>query len=208
IRLLHPFIPFITEELWHGMGYNIASDSIQTAPWPKALSYEDLIAWGVKRETVDYVDAKHDLIRTGRTLRSDYNLTPKQQAKFFIRPPKKEIGDLLRADLDSVSVLLGAESVHVDRNFAPEGAMPSGISQLGSVYMSIEGLVDIDAEIKKLKKQLETVENGITGIQKKLSNENFVKKAPADVVAGEEKRKGELLEKREKIQKLIDTLSA
>lgn len=208
IRLLHPFIPFITEELWHGMGYNGSCESIQRAPWPKALSYEDLSAWGVARQTVDYVDAKHDLIRTGRTLRSDYNLTPKQKAKFVIRPTKKEVGDLLRADEQSVSALLGAESIEIDRDYVPEGAMPSGLSQLGTVYMSIEGLVDVEAEVQKLKKQLATVENGINGIQKKLSNENFVKKAPADVVAGEEKRKGDLLEKREKLQKLIDTLSA
>ncbi|MEI8207438.1 MAG: class I tRNA ligase family protein, partial [Kiritimatiellales bacterium] len=208
IRLLHPFIPFITEELWHGMGYNGSSESIQTAPWPKALSYEDLSAWGVKRETVDYVDAKHDLIRVGRTLRTDYNLTPKQQAKFYIRPAQERTGKLLREDIASVSSLLGAESIGIDRDFTPEGAMPSGISQLGTVYMSIEGLVDTDAEIKKLKKQIEIVENGITGIVKKLSNAGFMSKAPADVVAGEEKRKGELIEKREKLQKLIETLSA
>ena len=85
--------------------------------------------------------------------------------------------------------------------------MPSGISQLGTVYMSVKGLVDVDAEVKKLRKQLETVEHGIGGIQKKLSNENFVRKAPAEVVAGEERRKTELIEKREKLQKLIDTLS-
>jgi len=208
IRLLHPFIPFITEELWHGMGYNASCDSIQTAPWPKALSEEELAEFGVDLQMVEYVDAKHDLIRTGRTLRSDYNLTPRQQAKFVIRPPKKEIGDLLRADLASVSGLLGAESIEVNRDYTPAGAMPSGISQLGAVYMSIEGLVDVEAEVAKLKKQLETVENGITGITKKLSNENFVKRAPADVVAGEEKKKTDLLEKREKLQKLIDTLSS
>ncbi|MFA7368545.1 MAG: class I tRNA ligase family protein, partial [Kiritimatiellales bacterium] len=208
IRLLHPFIPFITEELWHGMGYNGSCESIQTAPWPKALSYEELSAWGVQKGTVDYVEAKHDLIRVGRTLRTDYNLTPKQQAKFYIRPAQERIGKLLRDDIVSVSALLGAGSIEIDRDFTPEGATPSGISQLGTVYMSIEGLVDTAAEIAKLKKQIELVENGITGIVKKLSNENFVSRAPAEVVAGEEKRKAELLEKREKLQKLIETLSA
>jgi valyl-tRNA synthetase len=208
IRLLHPFIPFITEELWHGMGYNVSTVSIQTAPWPKALSEELMAEWGVTAQMVEYVDAKHDVIRTGRTLRSDYNLTPRQQAKFVIRPPKKEIGDLLRADLVSVSALLGAESVEVNRDYTPEGAMPSGISQLGAVYMSIEGLVDVEAETAKLRKQLDTVETGITAISKKLTNENFVSRAPAEIVAGEEKRKAELLEKREKIQKLIETLTA
>lgn len=86
--------------------------------------------------------------------------------------------------------------------------MPSAISQLGAVYMSIEGLVDVEAEVAKLQKQLATVEKGIAGISKKLTNENFVKKAPPEIVSGEEKRKVELLEKREKLQKLMDTLSA
>ncbi len=208
IRLLHPFIPFITEELWHGMGYNTACESIQRAPWPKALSEEDLAEWGVEDRVVEYVDAKHDLIRVGRTLRTDYNLTPKQKAKFCIRPAQERAAELLREDLDSVSMLLGAESITVDRTFTPEGAMPSGISQLGTVYMSIEGLIDIEAEVARLKKQLETVEKGITAIQKKLSNENFVKRAPADIIAGEEKKKTEWLEKREKFQKLIEMLSA
>lgn len=208
IRLLHPFVPFITEELWHGMGYNTSCESIQRAPWPKALSYEDLNEWGVESRLVEYVDAKHDLIRVGRTLRSDYNLTPRQKAKFVIRPPHERTGDLLRADLDSVIVLLGAESIEVNRDFEPEGAMPSGISQLGSVYMSIEGLVDIDAEVARLKKQLDVIEKGVSNIVKKLSNEGFIRKAPADIVAGEEKRKAELLEKREKLQSLIETLSA
>ena len=96
----------------------------------------------------------------------------------------------------------------MDRDFVPEGAMPSGLSQLGTVYMSIEGLVDVEAEVAKLKKQIETVENGIASITKKLSNENFISRAPADVVTGEEKKKTDLLEKREKLQKLIETLSS
>jgi len=207
LRLLHPFVPFITEELWTGMGYNVSHKSIQTAPWPKAFSDEELRAWGVDRQVVEYVEAKHDLIRTGRTLRSDYNLTPKQKAKFMIRPTQKEAGDLLQADILSVSTLLGAESIGIDLHFIPEGAMPSGISQLGSVYMSIEGLVDVAAEVAKLKKQIETVEKGIASISKKLSNENFISRAPAEIVAGEEKNKAALIEKREKLQTLIGMLT-
>jgi valyl-tRNA synthetase len=67
--------------------------------------------------------------------------------------------------------------------------------------------VDTSAEVAKLKKQIEVVENGITSIVKKLSNAGFLSKAPAEVVASEEKRKSELIEKREKLHKLIETLS-
>jgi valyl-tRNA synthetase len=208
IRLLHPFMPFITEELWHGMGYNVASDTIMRAPWPKAFSYEEMHSWGVKTSTVEYVDAKHDLIRVGRTLRADYELKPKQEAKFAVRVSSEKQAAALHADMISVKSLLRASEITVDRNFAPEGAMPSGISQLGAVYMSIDGLVDVAAELDKLSKQLGKVQQGIDGIMKKLGNEKFVANAPQEVVAGEEKRKAELVEKADKIKKLMETLSA
>ena len=67
-------------------------------------------------------------------------------------------------------------------DFEPEGLMPSGISTLGAVYMSIEGLVDIDAELKKIQTELDQVEGHLKGVQAKLSNPNFTEKAPKDVV--------------------------
>jgi len=208
LRLLHPFIPFITEELWHGLGYNALHESIQRAPWPKALSWDDLAEWGVTEPVVQYVDAKHDLIRVGRTLRTDYNLTPQQKAKFYLRPNKASDVDLLNQDAESLAALLSAQSITVDRDFTPEGAVASALSGVGTLYMSMEGLVDIQSEIERLMKQVVTTEKGITTIQTKLSNSNFLERAPGDIVAGEQKKKKELIEKRLKLQQLIETLSA
>jgi valyl-tRNA synthetase len=96
----------------------------------------------------------------------------------------------------------------VDIDFAPSGAMPSGISTLGTVYMSIEGLVDVAAEIKKLTAELAEVNGHLQNVTKKLANENFVSRAPKDVVAVQEKRQVELLEKSGKLKKMIDTLKS
>jgi valyl-tRNA synthetase len=101
---------------------------------------------------------------------------------------------------------LKAEKLEVNVNFTPSGAMPSGISALGAVYMSIEDLVDVDAEIEKLTKELDEVNGHLINVKKKLSNENFVSKAPHDVVAVQEKRQAELIEKSEKLAKMIETL--
>ena len=84
--------------------------------------------------------------------------------------------------------------------------MPSGISALGAVYMSIEGLVDVDAEIEKLTKELNEVNGHLANVKKKLSNENFTSKAPKEVVAVQEKRQEELQEKSEKLAKMIETM--
>ncbi|MBM4153045.1 MAG: valine--tRNA ligase, partial [Kiritimatiellaceae bacterium] len=124
------------------------------------------------------------------------------------KPNRKEDEARFQADVRSIEVLLGAKSIVVDGQFVPQGSMTSALSGPGVVYMSIDGLVDKEAEVAKLKKQLDLVENGINGIVKKLSNAGFMSKAPADVVAGEEKRKAELIEKRDKILKLLETFSA
>ncbi|HEY5621968.1 MAG TPA: valine--tRNA ligase, partial [Pontiella sp.] len=199
--LLHPFMPFQTEELWHGMGYNHEFESVMIAPWP-----EKGVISGLDPKVVSYVDGKHDLIRVGRILRADCNLSNKQTAKFCIRPSNAAYAEQIEEDKNSIMALLKAESIEVDVGYAPEGAMPSGISTLGTVYMSIEGLVDVDEEIRKLTDELGEVNGFLEGVKKKLANPNFVNKAPREVVAVQEKRQEELLEKSEKLQKMIEML--
>jgi valyl-tRNA synthetase len=201
LRLLHPFMPFQTEELWHGMGYNHEDESIMVALWP-----DKAVVSGIDPAIVKYVDGKHDLIRVGRILRSEYNLTNKQTATFCVRPANEAYGQQIEDDKASIMAALKAEEINVDVSFTPEGAMPSGISALGTVYMSIEGLVDVDAEIRKLTAELDEVNGHLANVKKKLSNENFVNKAPKDVVAVQERRQVELQGKSEKLQKMVDML--
>jgi valyl-tRNA synthetase len=201
LRLLHPFMPFLTEELWHGMGYNHTDETIMLASWPEKGD-----AAGIDPSIVKYVDGKHDLIRVGRILRAEYNLSNKQTATFHIRPANETYATQISADQASIMSLLKAEEIQVDVNFVPEGALPSGMSSLGTIYMSIEGLVDVDAEIKKLTAERDEVLGHLANVKKKLSNENFTSRAPREVVAIQEKRQEELIEKSEKLEKMIDTL--
>ena len=80
LRLLHPFMPFLTEELWEGMGYNHTDVRIMRAPWPSSR-----LALALEADTVAYVEAKHDLIRVGGTLRKEYGLALKQTVPFSVR---------------------------------------------------------------------------------------------------------------------------
>ena len=117
-----------------------------------------------------------------------------------------EYAEQIEGDKGSIMAALKAESLEVDVAFTPSGAMPSGISTLGAVYMSIEGLVDVDAEIEKLTRELDEVSGHLANVKKKLSNKNFVEKAPRDVVVIQEKRQDELVEKSEMLTKMIETL--
>ncbi len=207
LRVLHPLMPFVTEELWQSMGYRSVSESIMIAPWPESRDLDELEGWGVTSHVVSYVDAKHDLIRVVRTLRADYGVVPRQDIELFIRPTNEKYARMLQKDRDSLAGLLNAREITIDRQFKPGKAMPSAVSQLGGVYMPVRGVVDTEAEIKKLAIQLEKVNSDLERTTRKLGNMDFINKAPRNVVAMHEDRKKELLEKSEKLEKLIETLS-
>ncbi len=207
LRLLHPLMPFITEELWHGLGYGGGSESIMKSAWPTARDYEVLASWGINGDVVDYIDAKHDLIRVARMLRADCGLSPGLKVKYIVKPVGESQAGRLESDRVSLAALLRAEEIRIDRGYEPERATPSRVSRLGTVYLPIEGLLDIEAEITRLTRQLEKVTDDLQRVTRKLENMDFLERAPREVVAAQESRKHELLEKSDKIKKLILTLS-
>jgi valyl-tRNA synthetase len=225
LRLLHPLMPFLTEELWWGMGYagaNIEHPtsniehrteekspstldprlSILTAPWPKAAP---AALWDAA--TVAHVESRHELIGLGRTLRADNGVAPGQKVDFFIKPVGADAVPRLEADRVNVMSLLKAGNLTIDPAFAPAQAMPSTLTPLGTLFMSL-GAVDVAAEREKLAKQLAEIERNSAGVEAKLGNANFVGRAPAAVVEAQRKLLGELAEKRAKLLQMIEQLKA
>ena len=117
------------------------------------------------------------------------------------------IQERIEADKASIMAALKADSLEIGMDIEPSGATPSGISALGTVYMSIEGLVDIEAELAKLNAELETILGHLKGVQSKLQNKSFVDKAPEAVVQVQRDKEVELLEKRDTLTEMIATLS-
>ncbi|MFP6906518.1 MAG: valine--tRNA ligase [Verrucomicrobiota bacterium] len=206
IRLLHPVMPFVTEELWHAMGYNGEHESIQGAPWPTALDVDELKPWGATQVIFAYVEDKRDLIRTGRLLKSDYNLAAKR-VNFTIKPNSEKACKRLEKDLASVVALLKADLITLDPDYEPDSAVPSALTKLGSICMPVEDLIDRDAEVERLMKELNKVQGNLDKVTKKLDNEKFVAHAPEDVIDRQRELKKDLLERVEKLNKLVYTLS-
>ena len=208
LRLLHPIMPFISEELWQQMGYRTLAESIVVAPWPEALSPEELARrWEVTPEVANYVEAKHDLIRMARLLKADFGIPPSKKVSYIVRPADKESAGRLEHDAASIAALLRAESLRIDSGFSPRKALPSRLSRLGMVYMPIEELIDVDAEIERLSTQLEKISEDLRRLTRKLENEEFIRQAPPHVVARQEERRNELLEKHDKIKAIMTMLS-
>jgi valyl-tRNA synthetase len=205
LRLLHPFMPHLTEELWHGMGYGADDETIMTAPWPKPLTVE-LAQWGATPGRVEYVDARHEMIRAGRMLRTDCGIAPGQKIDYILKPNSAGLAAWLKADTATLKAMLKASEVTVDDAFTPNSAMPGTLTGIGTIYMPIEGLIDAKAESAKLTKQLEELGGHLERANQKLNNQAFISKAKPEVVAQFEKSRMELQEKYLKTKRLLEML--
>ncbi|MCB1068925.1 MAG: valine--tRNA ligase [Verrucomicrobia bacterium] len=204
LRLLHPLMPFLTEELWHAMGYGEADRSILHEAWPR--DQENPLR-NLAEPHVVYVDRKHQLIRDARTLRSDYDLAPSLKLPLIIKPTDAAEADLLKADVEAIAGLARAESVTVDAGYEPEQVMPSVITALGTVYMPLAG-VDLEAEAIRLGERLRKEQELFARSAAKLDNEQFVQRAKPEVVEQAREQHREIGERVAKLTTLIESLKS
>ena len=194
LRLLHPYMPFVTEEVAHQLGFLKDGETIMLQQFPAGYTEAEKAAWGVTAENYDFVNAKREAITAIRALRAEYKVPPSAFVKVTVAT-----GDgRAAAEAESLKKAMRAESVE----FAPAGsdlAMPSKITRFGTVYLSLEGLVDKAAESKRIAGELAKLAGFIKSSEAKLANENFVAHAPEAVVA-EARRK--LAENKDKVAQL------
>jgi valyl-tRNA synthetase len=204
LKLLHPFMPFITEELAHRMGF---------VEEGKFLMYEEFPTVGSGRSNAEkavLTDAKFELIRAGRFLRSSYNLPDGKKLNFHVKAANDEMASFLTAELASLKSLLNANEIEISTEAFDTAAHGAGAGQTvvcGVITLPLADLIDIDAEVARLKKQMADLEKWIAGTKGRLANEKFVNSAPAQVVADTRSKLAELEQKAEETQKLLAVLS-
>ncbi len=205
LRLLHPVMPFITEELYHTLGFIPQEDSIMLAAWPQPLSEAELERLGATADLVGKVAAKFALVRAVRNIKSNYNVPVSKKIEVVIVPTSPEGGDFLRLDPVALKAQLTAASVEISLDYQETGPKGVAVSELATAYVPLAGLIDIEAERARLEKQKDEVLAFMDRTRKKLSNENFVKRAPVEVV----ERERELLrEQDDKLSRLEEQLTA
>jgi valyl-tRNA synthetase len=202
LRLFHPFLPFITEELWRGMAYaedmpeNQGGKTIMFAPWPKPFDEDFRGHYGLDDCYIEMVDAKYELVRKGRDLRREAKIPASKKVKYVIKPGNQPIPPY---EAEVIKLLLNAETLDINPDFEPPKGTPAVGSELGDLFLSLEGAVDTAAEKARLQKELEKTESEITKAQERLANPAFAQKAPVNVLAEHQKRLLEWQTKREHI---------
>ena len=188
LKMLHPFAPFITEELWRGMGFG--SETIQFAPWPNDPTVD-----GAAIDIMPKVQDLYGVVTAGRQLRNDYSIDPRKKVAFVIKPSRCE--DFFNAEIPFLSQILTAETMTIDARYTADGLTPSLVTQAATVFMV--GAVDVAQERARLTKQLAATDA-------KLDNANFVAKAAPIAVEREREKQNTLREQREKVQALLGVL--
>ena len=177
------------------------------APWPKPYSEEQRQAWGLSAETTAYVTVKRELVTAGRALRAEYNVAPSKAVNYVLQAVDEATAKRLIADLDSLKQQLRAEQLDIVTG-GGEKTMPGTLCKLGTICLSLEGLVDVVAESARIKAELDKNQGFLNGVNAKLSNEGFVAKAPPAVIENQRARQKELIETIERLEKLYKTFSA
>lgn len=209
LRLLHPFVPFITEELW-GSLREIApvrgihsplsdTDLLCLAQWPVSDS-------GLRNEELERSFSRsQDLIRTLRDLRARHNVPPRQPLEVRIKTSDEIAQSFL--DLENLLTHLGAFS-SISAGPDQERTIDSAASVAGDIEVFVPGVVDLDKEKKRLADQLDKTQKRLTGSKNKLANENFVNRAAPEVVERERALVVDLEKEIVSIQANLDALQS
>ena len=188
LRLLHPFMPFITEEIWQHIPHD--GISIMVAEWPG--NDEAGLAKLVNDGDEAAMTAIMESIKTIRALRLEVNAAPGKKSEVILNFTDEKLREVFAANEGYLTVLAAAEPVTMLAAGAekPENAM-TGVVNGVEIYLPLKGLIDVEKETARLNKELATLDKEISRLEKKLGNQGFLAKAPAEVVAGEqEKLKG------------------
>ena len=182
LRLLHPFMPFISEEIWQLIGDRKAGESIMMASWPKAS--------GKNEELCVRFELVKELISGMRNVRKDKNIANKEQIALYIIPGEKGYVTELNSVVSKLGNLSGLEI----RTEEVEGAATFMVKST-AFYIPFSGNVDVEAEVSKIREELAYFRGFLEAVIKKLGNEKFVGSAPAKVVEIERKKQADAEEK-------------
>ncbi|MFW6388799.1 MAG: valine--tRNA ligase, partial [Desulfohalobiaceae bacterium] len=149
-----------------------------------------------------------EVVVSVRNIRSELNISPGQRLKLLVHTNGKEQAHFLLVNQQTLRQLAGLQEVEADQELQPPRAAASAVVQGCDLYVPLEGVLDLDAELSRLHKQLAKLDKEQAGLSRKLENQEFVNKAPREVVLKEEARLQEVQEKKDRLQELQGKLQA
>ncbi|MBT4897877.1 MAG: valine--tRNA ligase, partial [Nitrospina sp.] len=198
LKLLHPFMPFITEEIWQKLPKTGDSIMVSTFPEFKADRSDAKV-----EETMGKV---MEVITGVRNIRGEMNLNPGLKLNALIKTSRADLEVTLKEHAGFIRELARVDQITIGSDIEkPEVSASSVLGEM-DLIIPLAGMMDFEEEKNRIEKELKKIEKDLIFLDKKLSNPNFVKKAPAEVIEKDEKRKTTLSEKQAKLETHLQTI--
>jgi len=199
LKMLHPFMPFITEEIFQHLPQPTASIMIE--PWPDNERF-------YRPQAEEDMRLLIQVIRAIRNIRNEFNIPPGMKIPVQVVTADTEKAAKIMKNQDYAENMANLKEITVSdpQEKRPLQALSAYLVDI-EILVPVEGVIDVEKEIRRLKKELQATEQDIKRLESKLSNQGFISKAPAEVVEREKARQKENLEKREGIVKRLQTLN-
>jgi valyl-tRNA synthetase len=196
LKMVHPFMPFVTEEIYQLMKERSKGESISTSEFPK-----------VKKELINPqadkdMEVVENIVTAIRNIRGEMNI-----------PPSKKINVLLKTNevserqIDYIKKFAKVDDLKAGENIVKPKASASSVVKSSEIYIPLEGLIDLEVERQRLQKEITRLEGSLAGIEKKLLNEKFVSGAPAEVVEKERTKQRDWQENLSKLKEILENLN-
>ncbi len=191
LRLLHPFMPFMTEEIWQALPHK--GNSITVAKWPEVD--QRLVFTEAEAE----MSLLMDVIRSVRNIRAEVNVPMSKKVELIIKASDPLALERLQRGEDYLVRFCNPESLVIGLDITPPEKAMSAVVTGAELFLPLAGLVDLEQERKRLEKELSTLHAEVERIEKKLNNQGFIAKAPAKVIEEEKAKMKDYQEKRDKV---------
>lgn len=198
MRLLHPFMPFITEEIWQSLPHE--GESITVAKWPEVRPELS------DKEAANDMRLLVDIIRAVRNIRAEVNTPMSKQVKLFIKAKDENIQSQLEKNRAYVERFCNPSELVISTDVSLDEKAMTAVVTGAELILPLEGLINIEEEIARLEKEYDKLNKEVERVQKKLNNQGFIAKAPAKVVEEERAKEQDYVEKREAVQSRIAEL--
>lgn len=201
MRLLHPFMPFITEEIWQHLPHQ--GKSVMVTAWPGG---EDEL---IDEKSEADLQLAMETIKSIRNIRSEMNVPPSKKADVIVNAENSRILAVLERGRQYIVNMAQIANLTLTSNMQtiPKNAMSAIVKGI-EIYVPLEGLVDIKAEVARLRKEIEVLDKELARVNGKLNNEGFLSKAPEDIIGKEKTKRQEFLDKKQAVSERLRKLEA
>jgi valyl-tRNA synthetase len=191
MRLIHPFMPYISEEIWQHLPHE--GETITLASWPE---YDPALE---NPEAVAEMNLLMDTIRAVRNIRAEVNVPMSKKIELMVKANNDETSSIIERNSHYIKRFCNTSEFESGLNLSsPDKAMTAIITG-AELYLPLAGLIDIEQEVARLEKELQNLEGEVLRVEKKLANEGFVAKAPAKVIEEERAKQADYSDKRDKV---------